>query len=93
MRPWPIAPRACLITPAWGSGRDATTVAYTLRETISVTQQTPPRQERMVGQRQVMKRIGRPEDIGYAAAFLAGDEASFIIGPQLFVDGDLTAQL
>jgi len=50
-------------------------------------------QQRIVEKRQVMKRIGIPEDIGYAAAFLASDEASFITGAQLFVDGGLTAQL
>jgi NAD(P)-dependent dehydrogenase (short-subunit alcohol dehydrogenase family) len=53
----------------------------------------PAGQQRAVEQRQVMKRIGRPEDIGYAAAFLASDEADFITGTQLFVDGGLTAQL
>jgi len=40
----------------------------------------PAEQQRIVEQRQVMKRIGRPEDIGHAAAFLASDEASFING-------------
>lgn len=53
----------------------------------------PAAQQHLVEQRQVMKRIGRPEDIGYAVAFLASDEASFITGTQLFVDGGLTAQL
>jgi NAD(P)-dependent dehydrogenase (short-subunit alcohol dehydrogenase family) len=53
----------------------------------------PAEQRRQIEQRQVMKRIGRPEDIGYAAAFLASDEASFISGTQLYVDGGLTAQL
>lgn len=53
----------------------------------------PAAQQQAVEQRQVMKRIGVPEDIGYAAAFLASDEASFITGTQLFVDGGLTAQL
>jgi NAD(P)-dependent dehydrogenase (short-subunit alcohol dehydrogenase family) len=53
----------------------------------------PAQQQREVERRQVMKRIGRPEDIGYAVAFLACDEASFITGAQLFVDGGLTAQL
>ena len=53
----------------------------------------PAEQQRQVEQRQVMKRIGRPEDIGHAAAFLASDEASFITGTQLYVDGGLTAQL
>jgi NAD(P)-dependent dehydrogenase (short-subunit alcohol dehydrogenase family) len=46
-----------------------------------------------VERRQVMKRIGQPEDIGYAVAFLVSDEASFITGTQLYVDGGLTAQL
>lgn len=53
----------------------------------------PAEQQRIVEQRQVMKRIGQPEDVGHAAAFLASDEASFITGIQLFVDGGLTAQL
>lgn len=53
----------------------------------------PAGQQRAVEERQVMKRIGRPEDIGHAAAFLASDEADFITGTQLFVDGGLTAQL
>lgn len=53
----------------------------------------PAEQLRKVEQRQVMKRIGTPEDIGYATAFLASDEASFITGTQLFVDGGMTAQL
>lgn len=53
----------------------------------------PEAQQKSVEQRQVMKRIGVPEDIGKAAAFLASDEADFITGTQLFVDGGLTAQL
>ena len=53
----------------------------------------PAEQQRQTEQRQVMKRIGVPEDIGYAVAFLVSDEASFITGTQLFVDGGLTAQL
>ncbi len=53
----------------------------------------PAEQQRQTEQRQVMKRIGIPEDIGYAVAFLVSDEASFITGTQLYVDGGLTAQL
>lgn len=53
----------------------------------------PAGQRKEVERRQVMKRIGRPEDIGYAVAFMASDEASFITGTQLFVDGGLTCQL
>ncbi len=36
-------------------------------------------------------RVGRPEDIAAAVAFMAADEASFINGANLVVDGGLTA--
>ncbi len=36
-----------------------------------------------------LKREGRPEEIGYAVAFLASDEAAFITGAVLSVDGGL----
>ncbi len=36
-------------------------------------------------------RVGRPEDIAAAVAFLASDEAGFINGANLVVDGGLTA--
>jgi NAD(P)-dependent dehydrogenase (short-subunit alcohol dehydrogenase family) len=32
-------------------------------------------------------RLGRPEDIAGAALFLAGDDASYLTGAQLMVDG------
>ncbi|OGO23601.1 MAG: hypothetical protein A2144_14310 [Chloroflexi bacterium RBG_16_50_9] len=37
-----------------------------------------------------LKRIGRPEDVANAAIFLASDEASFITGQTLAVDGGVT---
>lgn len=37
-------------------------------------------------------RMGTPEDMGYAVAFLASDEASFITGQVLSVDGGLVMQ-
>lgn len=73
------------IAPGW--------VLTPLIQSIFDSYPDPAEQQRQVENRQVMKRIGRPEDIGYAAAFLASDEASFITGTQLFVDGGLTAQL
>lgn len=36
------------------------------------------------------KRIGEPQDIGRAAAFLASDYADYICGASLFVDGGMT---
>jgi NAD(P)-dependent dehydrogenase (short-subunit alcohol dehydrogenase family) len=36
-------------------------------------------------------RLGRPEEIASAALFLASDEASFVVGVDLPVDGGLTA--
>lgn len=38
-----------------------------------------------------LKRIGQPEDIAAAMAFLASDDASFVTGVNLPVDGGLTA--
>lgn len=38
-----------------------------------------------------MKRMGRPEEAARAALFLASDEASFITGVDLFVDGGLAS--
>jgi hypothetical protein len=77
--------RVNAIAPGW--------VLTPLIQSIFDSYDDPAEQQRLVEQRQVMKRIGRPEDIGHAAAFLASDEASFITGTQLFVDGGLTAQL
>jgi hypothetical protein len=77
--------RVNAIAPGW--------VLTPLIQSIFDGYDDPAEQQRLVEQRQVMKRIGRPEDIGHAAAFLASDEADFITGTQLFVDGGLTAQL
>ena len=46
-----------------------------------------------VAERQLMGRLGTPEDIGYAVLYLASDESSFVTGTSLFVDSGLTAQL
>lgn len=53
----------------------------------------PKAMVKQVEDRQVLKRMGTPTDVGNAAAFLASDEAAFITGTQLYVDGGLTAVL
>ena len=46
---------------------------------------------KMVLNRMAIKRVGEPEDIAAAAAFLASEDASFITGVNLPVDGGISA--
>ncbi len=49
----------------------------------------PDREEglRAIRKRQLSAELGRPEDVAYAALFLASDESTFVMGSALFVDG------
>ena len=42
--------------------------------------------------RSPMGRLGKVEDVAYAALFLASDESSYMTGSELVVDGGMTAQ-
>jgi 2-keto-3-deoxy-L-fuconate dehydrogenase len=42
--------------------------------------------------RQPLGRMGRPDEIAYAALYLASDEASFVTGSLLMIDGGWTAK-
>lgn len=39
----------------------------------------------------MLNRLGKPEEVAYAAVFLASDESSFVTGSDLKVDGGFTA--
>jgi cyclopentanol dehydrogenase len=43
-------------------------------------------------QRLPMRRVGTPEDVAYGVLYLASDEASFVTGSELVIDGGTTAQ-
>lgn len=38
-----------------------------------------------------MRRLGEPEDVGYAVMYLASDESRFVTGSEIKVDGGITA--
>jgi NAD(P)-dependent dehydrogenase (short-subunit alcohol dehydrogenase family) len=40
-----------------------------------------------------IRRLGIPLEIGAVVAFLASDDASYIIGQTIYVDGGITSQL
>ena len=48
------------------------------------------RREKLVGD-QPLQRLGQPSDIGFAAAYLASDEAAFMTGQTLIIDGGVLA--
>jgi NAD(P)-dependent dehydrogenase (short-subunit alcohol dehydrogenase family) len=50
----------------------------------------PTRMKELIGD-QPLTRIGEPEDIGFAAAWLCSDAASFVTGHTLVIDGGATA--
>lgn len=52
----------------------------------------PAAEEQRVKDLHPLKRIGKPEDIGALVAFLASDEASYITGTEIVIDGGITAR-
>jgi NAD(P)-dependent dehydrogenase (short-subunit alcohol dehydrogenase family) len=64
-------------------GHVDTALTYTLKD---------PRVKAALVRKYPMGRLGTPEEIANAVLFLASDEASFITGTELIVDGGFTAQ-
>lgn len=54
-----------------------------------MTEKMPEKVLNMMKQKAPIKRLGTPEDVANAYAFLASDEASFITGTVLSVDGGI----
>ena len=55
----------------------------------SMTDAIPEADRTALAARIPLQRLGTPEDIAYAACFLASDESSFITGTTLDVNGGL----
>lgn len=64
---------------------------YIMTPMIGMVRQAPAFEQFIAGLHP-MGRLGQPEEIGAAAAFLASDDASFITGAVLPVDGGYTAR-
>jgi meso-butanediol dehydrogenase / (S,S)-butanediol dehydrogenase / diacetyl reductase len=60
------------------------------RRIIGTEAEPGPLREAFVDQL-LVRRIGRPEDVANAALFLASDEAAYVTGTDLLVDGGWTA--
>jgi NAD(P)-dependent dehydrogenase (short-subunit alcohol dehydrogenase family) len=44
------------------------------------------------GAKTFLKRVGQPREVAYPILFLASEEASYITGASLMIDGGYTAQ-
>ena len=54
--------------------------------------ETDPARLTALQQRVPMGRLGTAEEVAYGVLYLASDEASFVTGSELVIDGGRTAQ-
>jgi NAD(P)-dependent dehydrogenase (short-subunit alcohol dehydrogenase family) len=64
-----------------------------LAESYFESQSDPSKAREEAGSLHALGRIGQPEEVARAAVFLASDDASFMTGSALVVDGGLSAGL
>ena len=64
---------------------------YTETNMTAVLTDNPEIYEELI-EKHPLGRLGRAEDIAYAALYLASDESSFVTGAPIMVDGGYTAQ-
>ena len=76
--------RAVAVSPGWVRTQPA----------IDYLEQAddPAAEEERVRNLHPLRRIGEPKDIGALVAFLASDEARYITGTEIVIDGGITAR-
>ncbi len=79
----------CLATELGRRGITVNAVAPGFIET-DMTEAIRSVAEKEIVKRVSVRRLGRPDDIAHATAYLASDEASYVTGHVLVVDGGLT---
>jgi NAD(P)-dependent dehydrogenase (short-subunit alcohol dehydrogenase family) len=77
--------RVNAICPGW--------IETPLIQSIFARTSDPEKARHDVERRQILGRLGIPEEVGEATAFLASEQASYITGASLMVDNGMTAQL
>ncbi|MFP6700536.1 MAG: 3-oxoacyl-[acyl-carrier-protein] reductase [Planctomycetaceae bacterium] len=79
----------CLATELGRRGITVNAIAPGFIET-DMTEAIRSVAEKEIVKRVSVRRLGRPDDIAHATAYLASDEASYVTGHVLVVDGGLT---
>jgi NAD(P)-dependent dehydrogenase (short-subunit alcohol dehydrogenase family) len=67
-------------------------VTTPLLESIIAAAPDPQLEEQSIVSKTLLKRLGRPEEVAHAILFVASDEASYMTGSIVAVDGGWTAQ-
>ncbi len=76
----------------WSDWGDAFHSATMVKYMEDLPEKEREKELKEMTRRHPIGRIGKPEDIAYAALYLASDEASFVTGTHLVVDGGYTVK-